>query len=394
MTTLFSSQDFSDFGPHALDPQGGAGGTAPLFRIQGESLRELRTRVRQCCPARSGVYGMLDAQGTLVYVGKARRLRVRLLGYFHRRRGRAKERRILSGTRGIVWEKSPSEFAALLRELELIRRWQPRFNVRGRSQGRRHTYVCLGRAPAPYVYLAPRPARTAQAVFGPVPAGRHAREAVRRLNDGFRLRDCPQRQEMRFADQDELFPLPVAAGCLRHEIGTCLGPCTGLCAPSAYQGQVRAAEAFLRGTDLSLLETLEREMAAASAGLAFERAVTLRDGLNVLRWLREQCDALRLAQERYSFVYPVSGHDGEVIWYLVHRGRVSAAAREPGRNADRQATAALIERIYFDRALPPAPPPAGAVDQLLLVVSWFRQHPAERTLEPAEALRRCRIGDP
>src|SRR5205085_11335336 len=139
------------------------------------------------------------------------------------------------------------------------------------------TFVCLGRRPAPYLFLSARPASTAQTFFGPVPGGRQAREAVRRLNDWFQLRDCPQAQGMTFAGDGELFPVVRAAGCLRYEIGTCLGPCAGACSRPAYADKVRAAQAFLDGADSSPLQALERDMAAAAAAQAFERAAALRD---------------------------------------------------------------------------------------------------------------------
>src|SRR5206468_7403517 len=139
---------------------------------------------------------MIDKPGELLYVGKAKCLRARLLSYFRTRSRDPKAGRILQHARSIAWEIVPSEFAALLRELELIRRWQPRFNVKGQPRRRRRTYLCLGRRPAPHAFLSARPPATALVRFGPVPAGHRAGEAVRRVNDWFRLRDCPQAQPM------------------------------------------------------------------------------------------------------------------------------------------------------------------------------------------------------
>src|SRR5262249_23946259 len=143
----------------------------------------------------------------LIYVGKAKSLRARLLCYFRPQSRDPKAGRIIADTRLIAWEPAPTEFSALLRELELIRRWQPRFNVQGQPRRRRRVLVCLGRGPAPYAFLGPHATKSVLAAFGPVPAGPRAREAVRRVNDWFRLRDCPQAQEMRFSDQQELFPV-------------------------------------------------------------------------------------------------------------------------------------------------------------------------------------------
>src|SRR5205085_11027789 len=178
----------------------------------------------------------------------------------------------------------------------------PRFNVKGQPHRRRRAYLCLGRRPAPYVFLSPRPVNNAVACFGPVPAGEKAREAVRRLNDWYGLRDCSQKQEMIFAEQQELFQVLRAAGCLRHEIGTCLGPCVGACSQAAYLERVLAVRTFLAGADPGPVPVLEQDMAKASSALQFERAAVLRDKIEVLGWLRDHLKRLRQAREQHSFV--------------------------------------------------------------------------------------------
>jgi excinuclease ABC subunit C len=324
---------------------------------------------------------MVDAGGELIYVGKAKCLRTRLLSYFRHKSRDPKAGRILQATQLLVWEPGTSEFAALLRELELIRRWQPRFNVHGQPHRHRRVYVCVGRKPAPYVFLASRPPKTASAVFGPVPAAWRASEAVRRLNDWFRLRDCPQAQEMAFAEEQELFPVLRAAGCLRHEIGSCLGPCAGACTRAEYGTHVRAAFAFLEGRDNSPLEMLEKERDAASAALQYEHAAILRDRLDTLRWLSDRLGHVRECR-RQSFVYPMLGNDGSEVWYLIRHGRVCAALPAPHDEASRRAAATLMERIYSKQA-PAGPPALEDIDGALLVAAWFKRHKEERarTLE-------------
>jgi excinuclease ABC subunit C len=386
MSSLFTSRAFTSFGPSAL-------AVAPpvLYQVHGRRPATLRAKVRQECPRRPGVYGMLSARGELIYVGKAKCLRTRLLSYFRPKSRDAKAGRIVRHTRTLVWEPVPSEFAALLRELELIRRWRPRFNVAGQPH-RRRTYVCLGRQPAPHVFLAGKPPRDTLACFGPVPAGRKVREAVRRLNDAFGLRDCPQAQAMVFADQAELFPVLRAAACIRHEIGTCLGPCAAACTRADYGRQVRAARAFLEGADRSLLETLEGDMTAAAAARAFERAAALRDRLDILRWLRDRLGRLRRVREEQSFIYPVPGYDGEDVWYLVHGGRVAAALPAPRTAAQQRAAARQLRSVCGERPASGGVVPVDQVDGVWLVAAWFRRHVEERQrlLDPAALLAACR----
>jgi excinuclease ABC subunit C len=329
---------------------------------------------------------MVSQKGELVYVGKAKCLRSRLLGYFRPKSRDPKAGRILQHSKAIVWEYTPSEFAALHRELELIQRWQPRFNVQGQPGRRRPIYVCLGRQPAPYAFLTRQPPAGALAVFGPIPAGSRALAAVRFLNDCFRLRDCPRSQEMVFADQAELFPVERAAGCLRYEIGTCLGPCLGVCSRAEYREQVGAAKAFLAGTDPSLLEKLRTAMMEAASALAFERAAALRDKWESLRWLHERLDQVQLARKLPPLIYPVEGVEGDHRWYLIQGGRVVAAIRVSQTAKENQAAAKRIASLLSQQKSLPEVVPARDLDGILLLSSWFRRHPQEKDrIIPAQA---------
>jgi excinuclease ABC subunit C len=374
---LFRREAFTGFGPCAL-----TGADRPLCTFHARRARKLRRAVREYAPRLPGVYGMLDGAGELIYVGKARSLRNRLLSYFRPSRD-DKAARIVQEARGLVWEVLADEFAALLRELELIRRWQPRFNVQGMPRRHRRCYICLGRTPAPYAFVAARPPRTAIATFGPVPGVRRARESARHLNDWYRLRDCPQKQPMIFADQGELFPVLHTPGCIRHDIGTCLGPCAAACSQPDYSFHVQAARDFLDGKDDSPLEILERDMTAASAALQFERAAVLRDRLDSLRWLGRHLGRLRQAVCR-SAVYPVTGQEG-VSWYLIRHGLVRAVV-SPG-NEDCRAALANLDEVFQSGPTPAGPPGIDEVDGVLLVAGWFARHRDERgkLLEPAAA---------
>jgi excinuclease ABC subunit C len=321
---------------------------------------------------------MVDPSGELIYVGKAKNLRSRLLSYFRPNSRDPKAGHIVGCTVLLAWEEGPSEFAALLRELELIRRWRPRFNVAGQPNRQRRTYICLGREPAPYLFASSKPPGTADAVFGPLPGTRRPRELVRRLNDAFRLRDCPSAQAMVFAEQNELFAVEHRAGCLRLELVACLGPCAAACTRGAYREQVRAAQSFLAGEDRSLIEGLEHAMAEAATTMQFERAASLRDKLEQIVWLDRCLTRLREAQ-LHSFVYPVTSVRGGELWYVIQRGRVVAVVEKP-ELAESPRVAELLTSIARRRDAGPLS--LDEVDGVLLVDGWFRRHPEE--------LARCR----
>jgi excinuclease ABC subunit C len=384
MNGLFQREKFTGFGPHALS----VGEDAPLFLARARRGGRLRHAVRRDGPRLPGVYGMIDAAGELIYVGKAKSLRSRLMGYFRPSRDE-KAGKIIRESRSLAWELAANEFAALLRELELIRRWQPRFNVAGQPRRHRRYYICIGRRPAPYAFVAARAPSTALAAFGPVPGMHRAREAVRRLNDWFRLRDCPQKQTMVFAGQAELFPLVRTPGCIRHDIGHCLAPCAAACTRQDYAFHVEAALDFLHGKDQSPLEILEREMNAACAALQFERAAILRDRLDALGWLAKHLERLRQAV-RHSFVYPVAGANGGETWYLIRHGLVRAAVPAPLDEQGREWARRRLEDVYRGGPNTTDLPGPDEIDGVLLVAGWFRRHKEEqaRGMEVAEALAR------
>jgi excinuclease ABC subunit C len=381
---LFKPVLFCDFGPITLGPDSA---TPPCQKIQAQRRGELCSQVRLLCPRKSGVYGMINGNGELIYVGKAKSLRVRLLSYFRSRSRGKKAGRIIRQTAALVWEICPSEFAALLRELELIRRWRPRCNVQGQPLRRQKAFVCLGRNPAPYAFLTRRPHATALATFGPIPAGRRALNAVCRLNDFFQMRDCPQSQEMIFPDQGQLFPGERAPGCIRFEIGTCLGPCTGTCERHDYLAKVRAARSFLAGTNLAPLEELSKTMEDASQALQFERAASLRDKLEVLAWLNQQLERLRTARAKMSFIYPVSDQSGGLLWYVIHGARIVKVLEVPRDSLGLKQAKASIRSI-FASSNGELLESHEHVDGMLLVMAWFRKYPDElkKIVTPQEAL--------
>lgn len=377
---LFAKNRFDGFGPSRFHPPGEVpGGHA----VRGRSPGRLRAAVRTDAPRRPGVYGMLDPKGRVVYIGKAKNLRARLMSYFRANSRDPKAGRIVRHTRTLVWEYAENEFAALLRELELIQLFRPRFNVLGQPGRQRYFYICVGRPPAPYAYVSREPSPKDLGSYGPFVGRGAAERVVRRLNDVFRLRDCPAGEPIVFADQRELFPTGRGAKCLRHEIGTCLGPCAGCCTRRDYAAAARSATAFLDGRDRSVLAGITREMTAASTALAFERASALRDKLQDLEWVDHRLGLLRKARDQSCFVFPLAGTDGRPVWYVIYRGQVCTAVREPADEAGRAALSHLIAETRAGR--PPGGPFAcHPVDSVLLVASWFRKHPDQKlTLRPA-----------
>jgi excinuclease ABC subunit C len=342
-------------------------------------LAVMHADVRARAENRPGVYRMLSAGGEVVYVGKAKRLRTRLLGYFRSAFPEEKGARILREADRIEWDYVPSEFAALLEELRLIKQLRPRLNVALKRDGRNFCFLKLTGGQAARLVVVRGPGADDTGVFyGPFMGAIRLEEAIRELNDVLGLRDCAGNQRMHFADQPELFNIyPRTPGCIRFEVRKCLGPCVSGCTTREYGERVGMARAFLDGTSDGPIEQLRLDMETASERLEYERAALLRDKLRRLESLREQFHRLRFAVETLSFLYPVPGFGGEDRIYLIRRGRVRAETTQPQTPKQKEVLSALVEEVFGRTERSSARIPTHEIDELLLLSSWFRRFPGE-----------------
>lgn len=343
------------------------------------TLETLRHHVRAAAARRPGVYEFLDDSGRVCYVGKAKDLRSRLLSYFSAPWPESKSALLIRSAAEIRWRYLPSEFAALLEELRLIGRLRPAHNVRNNQSHARLVFVKLTSGPAPKLRVSDGTRDHSARYYGPFRGRGMAVEAVRTLSDLLGLRDCAETQPIAYADQASLFDVALTPACYRHDLGTCLGPCAARCSADAYRAAAARAADFMEGRSAHPLDRVLDAMADASAECAYERAAAWRDRLDSLEWLFGAVARLRAAVEGLSFVYGVKdragGSDDRV--YLIRHGVVRAEAAWPRTPIEREAFAAEIRRYTHDPEPAPAARGAAEMDQLLLVMSWFRQHPDE-----------------
>jgi len=355
-------------------------------------LSRLRQRVAALAENRPAVYRMMDPTGRVVYVGKAKRLRARLLSYFRATYPEDKAARILHAAADIAWDYVPSEFAALLGEMRQIHRHRPVFNVR-MNRNRRAAFIKVAKGAAPKLYVGRTPTAGDVRHYGPFIGARRLQETIRVLNDLLGLRDCALAMPIRFAEQGDLFTTPQRAGCMRHELGTCTGPCGGLVSEAAYRRRVEHALAFIEGRDAAPLRQVVDEMATASEREDYERALWWRERFDALTWLLGACVRMHATLESMSFVYIDPGTYGDDRAYVIRRAQVRAAAPAPHTPIEREAFCALVAEHAGERA-EPGPIPPTAIDETLLVVQWFRRHPAalRRAAPLDEWLERHRDG--
>ncbi|HYA53296.1 MAG TPA: UvrB/UvrC motif-containing protein [Streptosporangiaceae bacterium] len=316
---------------------------------------------------------MLDPLGRTIYVGKAKRLRTRLLSYFRARYPEDKAGRILQATRDIQWEYVPSEFAAYLGELRQIQRRRPPFNLR-MNRARRAVFIEVTPGPAPKLSTGRQDGPGPGRCYGPYASAARVADAIRVLNDLLGLRDCSERMPMVFPGQTDLFDTARPAACLRHGFGLCSGPCAGLVAAADYDRRVEAAVAFLEARGIQPLDRIVAEMTAAAEAQEFERAAKWRERFERLEWLLAATSRARLAIEGLTFVYRDPGLLGDDRAYLIRHGVVRASYPYPTTPIERAAfRAAVVEDL--SRPATTGGLASQHLDEILLVMAWFRKHP-------------------
>jgi excinuclease ABC subunit C len=315
----------------------------------------------------------------VIYVGKAKRLRTRLLTYFRAAYPDDKAARILYAAGDIAWDYVPSEFAAYLGELRQIRKFRPYFNHRG-NVTRRSVLIKISSDIAPRVYAGATVARDDARCYGPFRSMARTLEAVRTLNDLLGLRDCKAEMPAVFAGQPDLFDQPRQAACMRHEFGVCSGPCAGFVEQMDYRRRVETAMAFLEGRTIQPIDRVVQAMQLAAAEARFEVAARWREKFEQLEWLLAATSRARSARDLLTFVYRDPGDFGDDRVYLVRQGVVRASFPYPNTPIEHEAFRAVVAQEAARPSPPVGPLPLEAIDEILLLMSWFRAHP--------EALRR------
>ncbi len=225
--------------------------------------RYLRTLTSQ-----PGVYRMLDAEGTVLYVGKARNLKARVSNYARGNGHSNRISRMISLTTAMEFVTVRTEAEALLLEANLIKRFKPRFNVLMRDD-KSFPYILIRRdTPAPQI-VKHRGARTIKGdYFGPFASAGAVSRVISMLQRAFLLRSC----------SDSVFEGRTRP-CLLFQIKRCSGPCTNEIPAPEYQALVEEAVRFLRGESQSVRAMYQKLMQEASDALEFERAAKYRNRL-------------------------------------------------------------------------------------------------------------------
>ena len=238
---------------------------------------DLREKAGQL-PLAPGVYLYKDATGRVIYVGKAKSLRLRVRSYFSEDKfGDAKTGGLLAEAADIDYILVDNEKEALALENNLIKQYKPRFNILLRDD-KTYPYIKLTREKYPRVYVTRRLRKDGSTYFGPYFPANLAHRLVHFIHRHFKVPSCK-------VDLTRFHPKP----CLQYHIHRCLGPCVqGLTTDEAYAGAVRDVKLFLEGRHSDLAIELRGRMETASDQMRFEEAASLRDLLTTVEEIEQK----------------------------------------------------------------------------------------------------------
>jgi excinuclease ABC subunit C len=228
-------------------------------------------RYAKLAPKAPGVYRMIDAKGEVLYVGKAKSIRKRIVSYAREAGHTARIMRMIAATATIEFVSTTTETEALLLEANLIKRLRPRFNVLLRDD-KSFPYILITAGETPPMIMKHRGARSRPGeYYGPFASAQAVHRTITALERAFLIRSC----------SDAVYESRTRP-CLLHQIKRCSAPCTGEISLVDYAELVREAKSFLSGKSRAVKEELAGEMEKASAALDFERAAIYRDRLAAL----------------------------------------------------------------------------------------------------------------
>jgi excinuclease ABC subunit C len=221
---------------------------------------------------RPGVYRMLNAQGKIIYVGKALDLRRRVSSYFTSKQSDAKTASMMPLVANVEITVTNTEAEALILEYNLIKRHKPRFNVTLRDD-KSYPYIYVStKHPFPRLQFHRGPRKGKGRYFGPYPSTNAVRKTLNELQKLFLIRQC----------QDSYFNNRTRP-CLQYQIKRCTAPCVGYIDELTYKEDIAAAVLFLEGKNRSVIDGMVERMEAAAAAQDYEHAARFRDQIAKLK---------------------------------------------------------------------------------------------------------------
>src|SRR5688572_22845377 len=297
-------------------------------------------------PSSPGVYRMIDAEGEVVYVGKARNLKARVTNYTRPENLELRLKRMIAATHTMEFVRTETEAEALLLEANLIKRLRPRFNILLRDDKSFPYILVATEHEAPELMKHRGSRRIKGHYFGPFASALAVKRTITALQRAFLLRTC-----------SDSFYRARTRPCMLHQIKRCSAPCTGEISMTDYNELVEEARQFLSGKSKSVQDHLAADMNKAAENLDFEQAARLRDRLSALALIQSQGDVASKSVEEAD-VFAIAHEAGQfcvqVFFFRAYQnwGNHAFRPRADASLSDTEVLEAFISQFYEDRTPP------------------------------------------
>lgn len=227
-------------------------------------------------PSRPGVYQHLDKDGKVLYVGKAKNLKKRVSSYFSKSHDNARTYMLVKRIRDIRTIVTETEFDALLLENNLIKEYQPKYNVNLKDD-KTYPWICIKNERFPRIFSTRNPVKDGSEYFGPYASVKVMRTVLDLIRQLYNLRTCNLNLSEENVDSGKY------KVCLEYHIKNCLGPCEGLQSEEEYMKDIEAAKQIIRGNISAVLRILRSRMDEYAGELRFELAQATKEKADLLQ---------------------------------------------------------------------------------------------------------------
>ncbi len=226
-------------------------------------------------PQQPGVYQYFDSDGVVIYVGKAKDLKRRVSSYFQKEHEWVKTRQLVKNIADIKYVVVNSEQDAFLLENNLIKQYQPRYNILLKD-GKSYPSICITKEAYPRIFKTRKIVKGAGEYFGPYSYGNTVDLVVELIHQLYPLRTCTMQLTQNGVTQGKY------KVCLKYHLKSCSGVCAGCVRDSEYASYIEGAKKIIRGDARLLCRQLEEQMESASIKMDYERAQEIKEKLELI----------------------------------------------------------------------------------------------------------------
>ena len=278
--------------------------------------REIFKKIQASLPQEPGIYQYFDEKGKLLYVGKAKNIRNRVSSYFNANQHSLKTIELVQKIQDIQFTIVNSEHDAFILENELIKNYQPKYNINLKDD-KTYPYIVIKNEHFPRVFLTRRKIKDGSTYYGPYTHVFAVRELIKHIKESIALRTCTL----------PLSPKNIEKGkfkvCLEYHIGNCKGPCQGLQTEEDYEKSLEQVTHLLKGNVKPLIAHLNKEMNEQASALAFEKAALTKKKIEELEQYQTK-SVVYIKQQHAMDVFSIAHFEDQayVNYLMVQDGRI------------------------------------------------------------------------